>query len=101
MESTIPRLTNSPPRRHDLGARLTLEAKRFSIAELRREMRNEIGAPTVDETGLTGFYDLTLTWDAGVSIAGPFKDQLGLRLEPRKVAVEFLVIDSAEKPTEN
>jgi uncharacterized protein (TIGR03435 family) len=101
VESTIPLSTNRPPRRHDLGARLTLEAKRFSIAELQREMRNEIGGPTVDETGLTGYYDLKLTWDAGVSIVGPFKDQLGLQLEPRKIAVEFLVIDSAEKPDGN
>jgi uncharacterized protein (TIGR03435 family) len=100
VESTIPRPANSPPRRDELGARLTLEARRFSIADLLWELRKELG-PTLDETGLAGLYDLKLTWDAGMSMVGPFKNQLGLQLKPRPHPVEFLVIDGAERPTEN
>jgi uncharacterized protein (TIGR03435 family) len=100
VQSTILSLTNSPPRRDELGARLTLEARRFSIADLLWELRKEMG-PTLDETRLSGLYDLKLTWDAGMSIVGPFKDQLGLQLKPRQLPVEFLVIDSVERPTEN
>jgi uncharacterized protein (TIGR03435 family) len=101
VESTIPRQTNRPPRRDELGARLTLEAKRFSIADLLREIGQDAGGPILDHTGLTGLYDVKLTWDAGMSLAGPFKDQLGLQLEPRKLPIEFLIIDSAEKPNGN
>ena len=35
----------------------------------------------------------------GVMVA--VQEQLGLRLEPAKVAVETMVIDQAEKPSEN
>ena len=101
VEWTIPTVMNRPPRRDELGARLTLEAKRFSISDFIREIRKDAGGPILDETGLTGLYDLKLTWDAGVSLAGPFNDQLGLHLEPRKVPVEFLIIDSAERPLGN
>jgi uncharacterized protein (TIGR03435 family) len=101
VESLIPRLTITPPLREEPGLRLTLQAKRISIGDLRREMRTEIGGPTLDETGLTGLYDLKLTWNSGVSIVGPFKNQLGLLLEPQKMRAEFLVIDSAEKPDGN
>lgn len=101
VETTIPNSTNRIPNRYELGTRLTLEAKRFSITDLIREIRKDAGGPILDETGLMGLYDLKLTWDAGVSLAGPFKNQLGLLLTPRKGPLKFLVIDSAEKPDGN
>lgn len=102
VESIFPRPLNSPHLwRFEVGARLTLHAKRLSISDLRREMRNEIGGPTVDETGLRGLYDIELKWDAGMSMIGPFRTQLGLQLEPRNILVDFLVIDSAERPDGN
>jgi uncharacterized protein (TIGR03435 family) len=62
----------------------------------------------VDETGLAGRYDFTLEWanpqnaaDTRPSIFTAMPEQLGLRLEPRRVAVEYVVIDRAELPTEN
>src|SRR6185436_10125583 len=42
-EWIIPVSTNRPPRRNDLGARLTLDAKRFSIADLTWELRKDFG----------------------------------------------------------
>jgi len=67
------------------------------------------GRIVVDKTGLTGIYDFTLRWepdgDASVSSnrSGPslftaLQEQLGLRLQPRKVRVELFVIDRLERP---
>lgn len=63
----------------------------------------------IDKTGLTGYYDLTLNWapsnipsnstaDLGPSIFTAVEEQLGLKLEPRKGSVDFLIIDQAERP---
>jgi uncharacterized protein (TIGR03435 family) len=74
---------------------------------------------TVDKTGLTGEYDMDFTWTPvdpplgpgdpgqappdpnGPSIFAALQEQLGLRVEPSKGPVEILVVDGAEKPTEN
>jgi uncharacterized protein (TIGR03435 family) len=66
----------------------------------------------VDKTGLTGKYDLTLTYspDDGPAAASDssapslftaLQEQLGLRLQPAKGPVETLVVDHVEMPTEN
>lgn len=75
------------------------------------------GRPLVDETGLSGQFDVELEWNpelagipdgiTGVSLsdleARPIfvtavREQLGLRLEPRTAPIEVLVIDSIERP---
>jgi bla regulator protein blaR1 len=72
----------------------------------------------VDQTGLVGNYDFELTFGrdneptAGAdgresatpqlpSIFSALQDQLGLRLEPTKASVEFLVVVHVEKPSDN
>jgi uncharacterized protein (TIGR03435 family) len=83
------------------------------------------GLPVIDATGLKGKYDFTLTFssdsmgesgvpassegggtlpagDAGLTVFRAVEEQLGLKLEPRKIAVDLFVIDHAEKtPVEN
>ena len=64
----------------------------------------------VDQTGLEGFFDFTLEWTpdspqqdptaAGPSIFTALEEQLGLKLQPQKSPIEFLVIDHAQKPGE-
>jgi uncharacterized protein (TIGR03435 family) len=78
-----------------------------------------LGVPVKDNTGLSGLYEIALKWtpdalagtvaDSGIPtdpVGGPsiftaVQEQLGLRLEPMKSTVEYLVIDSAEKPSNN
>jgi uncharacterized protein (TIGR03435 family) len=66
----------------------------------------------VDKTGLTGNYNLTLTWapDDGSpqapdstlpSIFTAVQEQLGLKLQAGKADVEGFIIDHAEIPSED
>ena len=74
------------------------------------------GRPVIDKTGLTGLFVFKLQWtpdpimpgldgpspvSPGPSIFTAVQEQLGLRLEPQRAPVEFLVVDSAEKPSKN
>jgi uncharacterized protein (TIGR03435 family) len=63
-------------------------------------------APIVDETGLTGTFDVALRWsneatgsDDAPVISTALREQLGLRLERRQVPVEVLAVDHIEPPT--
>jgi uncharacterized protein (TIGR03435 family) len=70
-----------------------------------------LGRTVVDKTGLTGIYDIDLTWTpdstvASTELSGPslftaIQEQLGLKLEAGKGPVEVIVVDSAEKPSAN
>ena len=74
-------------------------------------LNSEVGRPVVDKTGLTGKYDFTLEYvpaakaatdeSGGPSIFTALEEQLGLKLEPAKVPMDVLVIDSIEQPAAN
>lgn len=79
-----------------------------TMAVLAGNLGNQLGRFAVDKTGLTGNYDFTLEWDlqasadsTGPSLFTALKEQLGLKLESQKGPVELLVIDAAEKASEN
>lgn len=86
-----------------------------SMADFANRLAVQLGHPVTDATGLSGKYDLTLSWvsgslrpqagDAdspGPDLLGAVQEQLGLKLEPKKGPVEMIVIDHIEKlPTEN
>jgi uncharacterized protein (TIGR03435 family) len=83
---------------------------RMSIQKFATDLDYRVEKPVVDATGLNGTYDLYLYWVAdpmradadGPSIFAALQDQLGLKLEPRKVTLPIVIIDHAEKrPTEN
>lgn len=70
------------------------------------ELSQVLERPVIDRTGLTGSYDMKVEWsaagaDGGPSIFTALQEQLGLKLESVKGPVEMLVIEKAEKPTEN
>ena len=97
-----------------------------SMAAFANSLGMQVGRPVLDETGLQGAYDFTLTFmpDPGGRgmPAGPpppgapelppidpnapalptaLQEQLGLRLESAKGPVEMIVIDSIDQPTED
>lgn len=91
----------------------TLQMENVSMNELAHNLQGELDRPVVDETGLTGKYDFTLRWlradapaggDADSSLPGIFtalEEQLGLKMEPSKGAVDVMVIEHAEQPSAN
>jgi uncharacterized protein (TIGR03435 family) len=65
-----------------------------------------VHAPVVDATGLTGKYRVTIEISENTDVPGDTVfdavEKLGLKLEPRKVTVETVVVDQVSKtPTEN
>ena len=69
--------------------------------------------PTIDGTGLSGTYDLTLEFYAptndaessedagGPTLTGALEQQLGMRLEKGTGTVRKIVIDHIAEPTPN
>jgi uncharacterized protein (TIGR03435 family) len=73
-----------------------------TTAQLAERLTSRTGGPVVDETGLTGKYNVTTeTWaateDEPEQTVFTALEQMGLRLERRKLNVEFLVIDKISR----
>ena len=79
-------------------------------------LSRQMDLPVVNQTGLDGVFNLRLQWtpesarpgqlSKDVVIEGPsiftaIQEQLGLRLHTEKVPIEVLMVDHAEKPTDN
>ena len=79
---------------------------RSSLPDLAEGLARILGRPVIDESGIAGAYDVELRWttdsgtDGSPSIFGALQD-LGLKLEGKKVPVDLIVIDRIEKPTPN
>jgi uncharacterized protein (TIGR03435 family) len=79
-----------------------------SLTLLARRLEDELHRPVIDLTGIKGSFDFTIDYSVddsnpenGLSIFSAMQDQLGLKLESAKGPVETLVIDHAEKPSQN
>lgn len=77
-----------------------IQASKLGMHLLAELLRGNLGQPVIDETGIKGFYDFDLRWDEtnGPSIHSVLND-IGLRLESRKVTLMTFVVDSAVKIT--
>jgi uncharacterized protein (TIGR03435 family) len=87
-------------------------ARGTTIQRLARGLWIELQIPVVDETKIQGHYNILLRFDDPESTGAPAAPggfgsaftalrEFGLKLEARKVPVEFFVIESADRPTEN
>jgi uncharacterized protein (TIGR03435 family) len=101
-----------------------LSAGGFPLSQLTQFLSSTVQRIVVDRTGLTGNFDLNMTWTPdqmpqgrgdpppgapplpaidpnGPSIFTAVQEQLGLKLESTKAPVDVLVVDRAEHPTED
>jgi uncharacterized protein (TIGR03435 family) len=93
-----------------------LTARAQSLSALVEMLSKEFRLPVVNKTGLTGKFDFTLEFapqvpgslpletpdESAPNLVSAIPQQLGLKLDPKKIPVDILVIDRADKvPTEN
>lgn len=98
-----------------------MTATSVPMAYLAWRLAQVLDRPVVDETGLKGEYDFTLTFTrdpppgitegtllngqpidtSGPTVFAAVKDELGLRIKAEKGPADVLVIDHAEKPAAN
>jgi len=87
-----------------------LEARHTDMDLFAKVLARSMELPVVNGTGLEGRFNFKLAWTPDGDKAGPdsppsiftaLQEQLGLRLRTAKAPVEVIVIDRAEKPTEN
>ena len=80
---------------------VTSSFQKVSMARFAQLLLPAAGRHVEDRTNLKGFYDFTIVAQPGEAISGPLEKQLGLKLERRKIAIKFFIVDSAEKPAAN
>lgn len=94
--------------------RMSIAVQRTQVSQLVDFLAPILRAPVLDETGLKGRYDITIAVDKYIPdhataiadmvsvIATGIQQELGLKLEQKKMPVEFVVVDRAEMtPAEN
>lgn len=62
---------------------------------------NPTPLPVLDQTGLTGTYDIVLNWTSRRDWLAAFEQDTGLKLELRRISSGVVVVDSATKPAPN
>jgi len=115
-----PPTTNGRPTCGTRTTRGSMMTTGVTMADFARNLGPFTGRAVVDKTGLTGVYDLDLTWTPeqgppgadgtapppqtstdGVSLYTAVQEQLGLKLDAQRGPVDMLVIESAERPVQD
>jgi uncharacterized protein (TIGR03435 family) len=94
-------------------ARLNVEVQGVTAAQFVEMLSNILHAPVINNTGLSGRYDAAVNiskympdgsapFDPVATIILALQEELGLKLEAKKLPLDLLIIDHVEKiPAEN
>jgi len=96
------------------GGNRLFQGRAIALWQLVNILVGDLGRPVIDKTNLKGLYDVKLEWAPQNLQAGPeaapagasllttaIQEQLGLKLESTKGPIEVIVVDNAQKPSEN
>ncbi len=82
-----------------------------TLSMLAAQFANDLRRPVIDQTGIAGIFDINLQWTpdnaeqksdpSRPSLFTAVQEQLGLKLASLEAPVEILVVDRAERPSEN
>ena len=106
--------TSLPPCGQSRGSDRSFQMNGLPLATLVTNLRQRVGGPVEDRTGLAGNFITELEWalerrpgspdavsDDGVALVTALQEQLGLKLQRERVNVDVVVIDRVERPAEN
>ena len=123
--STLDCSPAAPANRAQCGLRIStglIDGKSVDWRNLVAQLPSAVGRTVIDKTGLQGLFELTLEWNPDpsmtrspeaaaaataaaatpgerVTIFTALQEQLGVRLQAARAALEVLVIDRLERPT--
>ena len=92
-----------------------LAAHDMPMSQLVDILHGEVKRPVLDETGVKGIFDISLDWapeqldakpesamaDPRPSLTDALEQALGLKLVSGKRSIDVMIVDHAEKPSEN
>ncbi len=83
--------------------KVSIRGTQTTMKDFLDNLADTIDRPIFDETGLTGRFDLVLSWtqNDAASLKAAIKDQLGCDLSEETRNVDLLVIDHIEEPRFN
>jgi uncharacterized protein (TIGR03435 family) len=91
------------------NSRGRIEAKNSNMDHFAEVLSRQMDLPVLNRTGLDGRFNLKLEWNPritdpaaeGPSVFTAVQEQLGLRLRAQKTPVEMIVVEHADRPSQN
>jgi uncharacterized protein (TIGR03435 family) len=90
------------------GTKAAMRVTKATMVDIAAGLRRQAGRPVEDHTNLKGEFDFSIQWSpeetpdsADPSLFTVLKEQLGLKLQPAKGAVEMIVFDQITQPSAN
>jgi len=79
-----------------------------TMASLAEYLSGQVGRPVLNNTGLTDAYDIRVDWaidqarnPSEASVFTALQEQAGLKLEATRGPIDMIIVDRAERPSEN
>jgi len=98
-KAAIPPPVNGAPRCGTMVSDRRMLSGGITMDILAANLSSRAGRVVINETSLSGHYELTLELGPDVSVFTAVREQLGLTLEPSRAALPVLIVDRIEPPT--